>query len=303
MRDGRSVRVGLATAAEVWREDTDATATQAALAAAGADAAPLVWDDPAVDWSAWDLVVVRSTWDYVPRREEFLAWAERVAAVTTLANPPAVLRWNSDKHYLADLAAAGVPVAPTTFLDAADGTDRDAVATTLPGDGEFVVKPAVSAGSKDTSRYAPEDHERAVEHAGALLAAGRDVMVQPYLPGVDTAGETGLVFFAGRFSHAFRKGPLLVRGAGPVSGLYAEESIGPRTATPAEREVADRVVAAATDRLGADLLYARVDLLPGPDGAPVLLELELCEPSFFLETDAGAAGRFAAAAVALAGGT
>jgi glutathione synthase/RimK-type ligase-like ATP-grasp enzyme len=287
--------VGLATAADVWRDDTDAAPTAAALERAGVRTEPLVWDDPSVDWAAWDLVVVRSTWDYVPRRDEFLAWAERVQAATDLANPASVLRWNTDKHYLRDLAATGVPVVPTTFLDAGVATPHD-VDDAVASRGEVVVKPAVSAGSKDTVRHAAGDREAAAAHARALLDAGRDVMVQPYLAAVDDVGETGLVHFDGVLSHAFRKGPLLAVGGGPVTGLYAEESISPRTASAAERAVAGAVLAAASRLLGVDLLYARVDLLDGPDGSPVLLELELCEPSFFLATDPAAADRFAAAA-------
>ncbi|MFZ4517825.1 MAG: ATP-grasp domain-containing protein [Microthrixaceae bacterium] len=292
-------RIALATAADVWREDTDAALTQAALDAAGAAARPAVWDDPDEDWEGFDLVVVRSTWDYVPRRHEFLAWAHAVEQVTELANPAAVLRWNTDKRYLADLAAASVPTAPTTFLlatelDPEDPSTDEVVRAALPGDGDVVVKPTVSAGSRDTVRHPPEHGDAAVAHATALLAAGRDVMVQPYLGDVDTFGETGMVYLGGEFSHGFRKGPLLEPGGAPVSGLYAEEEISPRVPSDAERAVADAVLAAVDARFGdGALLYARVDVLPGPDGAPVLLELELTEPSFFLACDGGSPVRMA----------
>lgn len=292
------VRIALATARSAWREDEDAALAQGALDAAGADASPQVWDDPEVDWGGFDLVVVRSTWDYVPRRREYLAWADRVAGVTTLANPADVLRWNTDKRYLADLAAAGVPVVPTSFL--APGAGPEEVLAALPHDGEFVVKPTVSAGSKDTTRYAAGDLGAASSHAGRLLGDGRHVMVQPYLGAVDTHGETGMVFVGGRFSHAFRKGPLLEVGGGPVSGLYAREAIDARTASAAELALARHVLDATGSHLGVGLLYARVDVLPGPDGAPVLLELELTEPSFFLATDPAAPERMAAAFVAAA---
>lgn len=306
------VRIGLATAAGCWEVDEDAAATLEALAARGAEAEPLVWDDPAVDWSAWDLVVVRSTWDYVGRREEFLRWARRVASVTALANEVSVLEWNTDKRYLRDLAADGVPVVPTAFVTAEgiDGGDARATDDTVSraiapdlrrwsaeGVDEVVVKPTVSAGAKDTVRL-PLADERVRAHASALLAAGRDVMVQPYLAGVDDSGETGLVHFSGVRSHAFRKEPLLSSGGEPVEGLFAPETITHRIATPHELRVADAALEAVRRRFG-DTLYARVDLVPGGDG-PVLLELELCEPSFFLGVDPGAADRFAAAAVATA---
>ena len=292
-------RIGLATCEEAWREDEDAAPLEAALGAAGADVGWVVWDDPSVDWAAHDLVVVRSTWDYVPRRDAFLGWADRVASVTRLANPPSVLRWNTDKHYLEDLAAAGVPTVPTTFLDPGPRADEHAVRDALPDSGGFVVKPSVSAGSKDTVRYGdgPGERDRAVAQVATLLATGRGVMVQPYLEAVDRWGETGLVHLGGSFSHAFRKGPLLEVGGAPVDALYAQESIEPRRATDAELALGERAVAAATSILGEPLLYARIDLLPADDGSPVLLELELTEPSLFLATDPASSGRAAAAIV------
>jgi hypothetical protein len=303
--------VALATCRDAWRADEDAPPLIAALDEAGVDATEAVWDDPDVDWAGFDLVVVRSTWDYALRRDEFVAWAERIEGLTRLANPASVVRWNTDKRYLSDLAADGVPVAPTEFLVPGDGPDDPAsVARRIEGfvgrAAGFVVKPAVSAGSKDTVRYAaldadPAGRDAAAAHAAALLAARRPVMVQPYLAAVDTEGETGLVFLGGSFSHAFRKGPLLQVGGAPVTELYAQESISPRAATPEQLDVADRVLASSRARTGVQELYARVDLLPGDDGAPVLLELELTEPSFFLVTDAGAATRAAAAIVAALG--
>ena len=242
----------------------------------------VVWDDPAADWDAYDLVVVRSTWDYTDRPAEFLAWADRVGA--RLRNPPAVLRWNTDKRYLADLDAAGLPVVPTTFLEPG--------APIVLGDGPCVVKPAVSAGSRDTARH---DHPRAAaEHVRALLGDGRVAMVQPYVAGIDEAGETALLYFDGRYDHAIRKAPILTGGAPDFDGLFAPESISPREPSAAERAVGDAVVAHVAERFGESLLYARVDLLPAPDG-PVVLELELTEPSLFLAHSDGAAARYAEA--------
>lgn len=299
-------RIALATCRDAWRDDDDATPTLDALTGAGADASAQVWDDASVDWSDFDLVVVRSTWDYVPRRAEFLDWADHVAAVSTLANPADVIRWNTDKRYLADLAADDVPVVPTTFVLAADvsadhGADAVAAARdALPDRGEFVVKPTVSAGSRDTTRYGDgaTSVDAATAHVVTLLEAGRDVMVQPYLDAVDTVGETGLVHLGGRFSHAFRKGPLLQRGGGPVTGLYAREEITPRTPSPPELDLGRQVLDAVAARFDSPLLYARVDVLADRNGAPVLLELELTEPSFFLDTDPAAAARVAEACLA-----
>ncbi len=280
-------RIAIATASELPHLDEDGPLLLDALARVAVDAEPTVWDDASVDWSGFDAVVVRSTWDYAPRRDAFVAWAHHVEAATRLLNPAAIIQWNTDKRYLGELAAAGIPTVPTRFV-----APGDAVA--LPGEGEFVVKPTVSAGSRDTARYDAAEHERARAHVAALHEAGRTAMVQPYLDAVDVAGETALLFIGGAFSHAIRKGPLLLPGEGFVEGLFAPEEIAPREAREEELALAQRVLAAAPGG-GEQLLYARVDLLPGPDGAPVLIELEVTEPSLFLEHAQGAADRLAAA--------
>jgi hypothetical protein len=292
-------RIAIATSAEFADLDDDGPVLLAALSARDIEAQPVVWTDPRADYASYELVVVRSTWDYQDRRDEYVAWAERVAATIQLANPAPVLRWNTDKTYLRTLAEAGLPVVETTWLEPGD-------TFTAPTSGEYVVKPAVSAGSRDTNRYVAGDHdELAAAHATALLAAGRTVMVQPYLHQIDTDGETALLFFNGELSHACRKGPLLQPAMAPVEGAYKEEEMTTRTPSPDERAVADQVLDALgsvpeLDGLGrADLTYARVDLVPGADGAPVLLELELTEPSMWLIYDGtggvDSAERFAAA--------
>jgi hypothetical protein len=297
-----TARIALATAAEFPDLDDDGPALLTALASLDVTAEPVVWTDASVDYTRYDLVVVRSTWDYHEHLDEFLAWADRVAATTDLANGASVLRWNTHKTYLRELGAAGLSVVETTWLDPGDSF-------TLPGHGEYVVKPAVSAGSKNTNRYVAGDHdhdERATDHVSSLLAAGRTVMVQPYLDAIDTAGETALLFFGGEFSHAVRKGPLLEPVMEFVRTAYKPEAMQARPATEAELAVADQVLdAMAATSAGAarrDLVYARVDLVPGADGSPVLLELELAEPSMFLWLDgadgAAAAGRFATAIAA-----
>lgn len=275
-------RVALATSAGFPGLHVDERLVLEPLARLGVDAVAARWDDEAVDWAAYDLVVVRSTWDYTLRREDFLAWA---ASVPRLANPAEVLAWNTDKRYLAALAAAGVPVVPTAFV--APGA---AYAVPL---GEHVVKPTVSAGARDTRRFrAGED---STGHARALLDADRTVMVQPYQAAIDTAGETALLFFLGEHSHAARKAPVLV----PDLGSPDDVEITPRPATPAELEVARAALAAVPH--DGPLLYARVDLVPGPDGAPLLMELEVTEPSLFLATSPTAPERFAQAVASTAG--
>lgn len=287
------MRIAIATSRPARGTDDDEPLLLPALARAGADVQVIDWDDTAVDWAGLDLVVLRSTWDYTFHHAEFLAWTERVAAATRLRNGPDVVRWNSDKTYLAELAAAGVPVVPTTVLRPGD-------AVTLP-DGEIVVKPTVSAGSRDTARYTAADRGAATAHAQRLLDAGRAVLVQPYQAAVDDDGETALLYLGGSFSHAARKGPLLSADGAMTDQLFAVEQMSSRTPTPAQLAVAEQALAAAPVALD-DLLYARVDLVPGPAGEPLLLELELVEPSLFLpQAPDGTADRFAAAIVAAAG--
>ena len=277
-------RVALATAA-TWPDlDADSALLVPALAALGVDAEPAVWDDPAVDWSTYDLVVVRSTWDYVPQREAFLAWARRVPR---LHNPADVLAWNTDKTYLRDLVAAGVPVVPTTFVAPGEAYE--------PPPGVVVVKPTVSAGAQDTERH--EDARGAAPLVARLHAQGRTAMVQPYLDGIDVAGETAVLLFDGEPSHGARKDALLV---GPPVDLEDDLAMmSAREPSRAELEVALAAVAAVPGQ--QRLLYARVDLVPGPDGTPVVMELELTEPSLFLRFAPGSARRCARAVAARLG--
>ncbi|KAA1397984.1 ATP-grasp domain-containing protein [Aeromicrobium ginsengisoli] len=246
----------------------------------GVDADITLWHDPAVDWQAYDAVVVRSCWDYMNRRDEFLDWA---AAVPNLHNSHEVLAWNTDKVYLQQIEAAGIPIIETRW-DIAPGDD-------LGDHTEWVVKPTISAGSRDTARWGSADEVYA--HSAALVAAGRASMTQPYISSVDDEGETAMLFLGGEFSHAIRKGQLLHQGEGVRQDRDSRESIEPRTPSEAQLAVSSAALAAAGEILGLDqpLLYARVDLVTADDGAPVLIELELAEPSLFMPQSDGGAGR------------
>ncbi|WP_277212449.1 ATP-grasp domain-containing protein [Isoptericola croceus] len=282
-------RVGLATCSVLPDLEADERPLVPALAARGVTAEPVVWDDPDVDWSAYDLVVVRSTYDYSPRRDEFIAWAR---SVPRLANSADVIAWNTDKTYLQALDAAGVPVIPTIWLDPERHLSKRAIHTRLPAFGDFVVKPVVSAGAKDTGRYQPvsaASRALAIEHAKTLLDDGRAVMIQPYVTSVDTQGETCVIFVDGEVRHAVRKNALLTGPSRPTQGLYAQEKMRPVDATDAEVDVARRALAVARAELGVDepFLYARVDLVGGEE-SPTVIELELTEPSLWLKHDGGA---------------
>ena len=292
-------KIALVTAIPALLLDDDLPPLEAALRKAGLETQILAWDDPTVSWSRFDAVLLRSPWDYVDRLPEFLAWCERVSALTTLLNPLAVVRANTDKHYLADLEKAGVPVVPSRFIEPGDdaGKALDAFLAEFAKAAEFVVKPAVGAGSRDAQRHGREQRDAAVAHSQRLIKANRSVLLQPYLPSVDQAGETALVHFNGVYSHAIRKGPLLQRDEGPTDKLFAPEAITAREPGADERAVAAAALAAlpALFKLDGPLAYARVDLIRDADGAPRLLELELTEPSLFFAHADGSADRFAAA--------
>lgn len=279
-------RVTLASSAAFRHLDDDLPLAVDALARLGIEANVSDWDDPAVDWSAPDLVVARSCWDYTWRHEQFMAWA---ASVPRLANPASVLAWNSDKRYLAQLADHGVPVVTTVW--------NPSTIEELPPSRQWVVKPNVSAGSRDTARWSTAADVLA--HARELIEAGRHAMVQPYLEGVDADGETALLFFGGEFSHCARKGPLLQIDEGVVD-VESRYDLSPRDPTPAQHSLARAVLDTVRDLVpgGDDLLYARVDLIPDAAGEPVLLELEITEPSLFLPHDLAAPDRFAVAVAA-----
>lgn len=293
-----SHRIALVTASAARDLDEDLAPLESALREAGAEVAVTAWDDASVDWSRFQLALLRSTWDYTQRLPEFLAWAERTATRTRLLNPLAAIRWNTDKHYLRDLDKSGVAIVPSAFVE--PGEDAAAALAAFqhghPAD-EFVVKPAIGAGSRDAQRYHASDRDAAIAHAQRLLDGKRSVLLQPYLEHVDEHGETALIFFDGHFSHAIRKGPLLKRGEGPTRALFAAEHITPRQPDAAELALAKRTLAAIPF---GTLLYARVDLIRDDAGSPRVLELELTEPSLFFAHAAGSSARFARAIVARA---
>lgn len=295
-----AARVAVVTSAAGIAYDVDLPPLVEALRAAGLAAEAVAWDAAGVEWSGFDLALIRSTWGYTTRLDEFLAWADKAGRATRLWNPPAVVRWNSDKRYLPELAARGVAVVPTRVVDPGDHCEEDGF--DLPTG--VVVKPAVSAGARDTARYEPGRHADAVRHARMLLGQGRSAMVQPYLPLV-AEGERALVFLptGGRltFSHAIRKQPVLTEPNVIDNFRDAHPGVAPYEPTGAEIRTALDALAAvpAPDAL----LFARVDLALDDSRTPVVMELELIEPNLFLQSDPRALERFVAAVAAVAGAT
>jgi hypothetical protein len=291
-------RIALVTAIVAAGVDDDLAPLLDACARAGIHVQVRAWDDATVGWSRFDAAILRSPWDYTTRLEEFLAWCTRTSKQTRLFNPLPVVEWNTDKHYLGELAARGVPVVPTVFIEP-DMEPLPALQAFLAAHAdaaEFVVKPTVGAGSKDAQRYARSQEFAAANHLARLLDIERSAMLQPYLASVDEHGETGLMYFDGQFSHAIRKGPLLRPGEGPTDHLFAAEAITPRVPSQDEMALAEHVLSAARDalQLREAPLYARVDLIRDRDDESCLLELELCEPSLFFGQAPGSADRFVA---------
>jgi glutathione synthase/RimK-type ligase-like ATP-grasp enzyme len=276
------MQVAIASFAAMPAEFTDDGRIIEALASSGVHAQTISWDDPEVSWTSFDAVVIRSTWDYARRRDEFLAWADHVDG--RLHNAPALVRWNSDKRYLGELSEAGHRVVDTVFV--APGDDMPKL------DGEVVVKPNVSAGGRDTGRFRPAVHDQARSLIEAIQASGRVAMVQVYQPAVDTIGETAVLCIDGQPVHTLRKlavlrpdevAPVRDDAVGAAEVMYDPGLVTPTEATDAELAYAQDLVAWVADRFDYMPLYARVDLIPGNDGEPTLMELEAIEPNFYLD--------------------
>jgi glutathione synthase/RimK-type ligase-like ATP-grasp enzyme len=287
--------IALVTCAEAREHDTDLPFLVRALGDRGIIADIVDWDNASVDWAKYASAIVRSPWDYHRRYNEFVQWLHMVSTKTVLHNSANIIEWNTDKVYLGELADAGIPVIPTTYVRGAE----DIVLISNDGllEKDIVVKPTVSAGSNNTERH-EESPVKAAAHLGSLIDAGKVAMVQPYQRFIDEQGETGMLYFNGEFSHAFRKGAILATGDNIKNGLYTEEDISERTPRSAEYELGESVMAYVVQKFGVAPLYARVDVVRGSGGFPVLMELELAEPSLYVHFDADSPARFAAAVVA-----
>lgn len=247
-----------------------------ALIDRGVDVSVGVWDDPTVAWGEADLVVLRSIWDYTLRSDAFISWIDRIDPLVRMHNPARIVRWNSHKHYLRDLAADGVPVIPTAWLDAGTSVDAREVAGER-GWSELVVKPCVSAGARGAVRG---DAASVQEHIDALLPT-HDLMMQPYLTETEGIGEHSSIYLGGSLSHVVRKEPALKGGA------YSSTEV-----TPTEPHDDEIALGKMLDTTIGSLLYARVDSVV-IEGRAHVMELELIEPQLFLRHAPGAAERMA----------
>ncbi|GAA4716219.1 hypothetical protein GCM10025782_11460 [Pedococcus ginsenosidimutans] len=273
-----SHRIALCTWSDPAYVDPEPPLVAERLVARGYRADVVVWHED-VDWSAYDLVVIRSTWDYFERLEEFLAWVDRVDVESRIVNPPAVVRWNVHKGYLAELGAAGVAVLPMLVVPRGAVDVAERIAAT--GWEEVVVKPAVDGGARKTARGAATS-PALVDHARQVVEHG-DVVVQPYAPGIED-GEVSLFVFDGEVSHAVRKVP--AQGDYRVQAHHGGAEH-PHTASEAELATGRAALALAP----AGVVYARVDLVEH-EGVPTVMELELVEPDLFLRMDPDALDRY-----------
>lgn len=272
------MRVALATCRELPEPDHDQPLLLDALAREGLDASMLAWDEPAARPEDFDLVVLRSTWNYHHAPEAFVAWCERVAKATRLENPIAVVRENVDKRYLLALEARGLAIVPTVHLPQGEIPSVAALSAER-GWTDIVVKPSVSAGSHRTARFGASNLHEADAFAREL-AKERGVLVQRWMPSVEGYGERSLIHVDGELTHAVRKSPRFANG---------EESVtGPMPIADDERAFAARALASVS----SELLYARVDVVRDEEGVLRLMELELLEPSLHLGRSEAALQRF-----------
>jgi hypothetical protein len=225
-----------------------------------------VWDDPGVDWAASPRTVIRSTWDYFHKIETWRTWLGSVLAATALYNSADLIRWNMEKSYLIDLERSGVAIVPTAVVERRDPIELAGLCADR-GWSDVVVKPAIAASAYGARRFTGRDLEIAGNaHLRTLVSRG-DALVQPYQRSVEKERERSLVFIGGEFGHAFSKDAF---DPGAAAGRSGE-----RCHRPSEKEL--DVAVRAIEAAGATLTYARVDLVPGPEG-PMLMELELIEP-------------------------
>jgi hypothetical protein len=293
------MRIALANQVDATEFALDDEAYLAALRNRGVEVELAAWDDNRVDWSRFDAVQIRTTWNYHERLDDFRRWCEAVSASTRLFNPAALIAWNAQKTYLRQCERAGLPIVPTRWIDPGEGLDLGQALRAFGTERGFL-KPAVGANASGTLRFELDAKGEAPDHANQHLSEhGKEtvMMLQPYLPSVEKSGELSLIFFDEELSHCVRKIP--VEGDYRVQDDYGASD---RLETPnaAQLRLARRCVdfVNALPFMASKALYARIDLMTGPRGEDWIGELELIEPSLFFRHDANAANRLAEALLA-----
>lgn len=247
-----------------------------ALARRGAIVLSASWDDPEFAWSAVDLVLLRSPWDYYHRFEEFLRWLATTEKVASIVNPPEVVRWNASKRYMGELAEKGIHAVPTTFVARGEVARLDQLCAEH-GWNTIVLKPAVSADSWETIRIEPARYSEGQAYLDRHRPE-RDILIQPFVKDVDEGGEQCLIFFGGRYSHSVVKN----------SAFKGGRHVGPEGRRVEPRPDAIDLGYDVLHRAGLpDIPYARVDVARDEQGRPMLLELELFEPTLFFREKPG----------------
>lgn len=245
----------------------------AALERLGLRAERVAWCDSRLDWSRYRLAVFRTTWDYFERFAEFSRWLQRVQSLVPLCNEAAIVGWNLDKHYLADLQARGVAVVPSRFLEPGASPGLAAVIEET-GWTDAVVKPCVSGAAWHTYRVNPANAVE-VDRAIAGLRATQAFLVQPFQRSIQSEGEITLMVLDGQVTHAVRKQPRA--GDFRVQDDHGG-TVSPYHPSAAQVAFAERAVAACP----TPPAYARVDLVTDNSGDLALMELELIEPELWL---------------------
>lgn len=248
----------------------------AALARRGALVLSASWDDPDFAWDKLDIALIRSTWDYHQRISEFDAWLVRVETQTRVVNPPGIIRWNLNKRYLTELTDKGVHVVPTAFVGIGEAASLKKICSEQ-GFGTVVLKPAISADSWETIRIEPDGYSEGQAYLERHRAE-REIMIQPFVRDVEQGGEHSLMFFGGAYSHAVRKN----------SAFQGGRHVGPegRPADPG-KDAVDMAAAVLAAAGVSEIPYARVDIARDEAGRPMLLELELFEPTLFFREKPG----------------
>jgi nucleotide-binding universal stress UspA family protein len=259
--------VTLVTCDPLPEPDPDMRLIRAALDGLELSSRVCVWNSSSVDWSNSPVTLIRSTWDYYHHRDAYLRWAAHVSDVSTLLNPVEVVEWNSHKSYLLDLESRGIPIVSTVLVSRGDDVELADLCAENGWD-KIVVKPAVSAASFQTHVV---DCEHVDEDLFDRLVADRDMLVQPFVEEVESAGERSLILIDGELSHAVEKSP---RYHG-----QDERITGPLAIAEQQAELAWDAVGVVDD----PLLYARVDMVETASKGPLITELELIEPSLFLD--------------------